>query len=74
MCVQVDGIDVFMSLLSRPREAPEPEETLACHVEVRVCVHGLPKQGICPWAFLQGGAATFRLLTQAPTSEIWKFR
>lgn len=65
--------NVFMSLLSRPRQAPGPEEALSCPVEVGVCVHRLPTQGICPWAFLQGGAAPLRLLTQAPTLEIWKF-
>lgn len=61
-----------MSLFPCSPGPERPEETLSCHVEVRVCVHGSP-QGICLWAFFQGGAATLGLLTQALTLEIWKF-
>lgn len=45
MCTHIDGVDVFMCLLSRPSEAPGPEETLTGYVEVRVWVHILRHKG-----------------------------
>lgn len=58
--------NVLVSFLSWPKE------TLSCHMEMRVCVHGLLHSAFTPVHSFQEGSP-FKAQTQAPTLEIWKF-